>query len=291
MDNYISDLVKATEHAALAAIKWFGKGDPKAADQAAVEAMRKKFHEFSFTTTVIVGEGEKDEAPMLFSGETLGSGAKQIEIAVDPLECTNFCAEGKDNSMSVLAATPKDCIQKVPGTYMDQWVVGPKAKGCLDMNKSIEENIKAIAKKLNKPMQDIIVSMLDRPRHTERIETIRKLGCKVALHQRGSIANALQVCFGGSKIDVRMSIDGAPEGIITAAGVKALGGQMLTMIKPHKEKFEKEAKELGITNKILNAEDLVKGNKYVFIATGISTGPFIEGIKIKGKQSVTNYNQ
>lgn len=278
--NLALELVRVTEAAAIACARWMGKADKIKADEAAVNEMRSRFNVVDFDAEVVIGEGEKDEAPLLYIGERLGTkkGIK-VDIAVDPLECTSNLANGKPNAISVLAAAPKGCLLKAPGTYMDQISVGPKAKGVIDITADVKTNLINIAKALNKNIEDITVIILDRPRHEKTIKEIRDAGARIRLIEHGTISAGVATLLPDSGIDVMMGIGGAPEGVITAAAVKCFGGDMQGVLKPHNEKFMKQAEEMGIdTNKIFKLDDLVKGNKSMFVATGVSDGPLLKGV-------------
>src|SRR3989338_8937533 len=274
--NLALELVRVTEAAAISCAPWMGKGDKNKADKAAVDAMRQRFNFVDFKGRVIIGEGEKDEAPMLFIGEELGTGnGPDMDIAVDPLECTSNLANGKPNAISVLAAGPKGSLLKAPGSYMDQLAVGPEAKGCIDINASVKDNLKRIAKALGKDVEDVTVAILDRPRHEEIIKQIRKAGSRVRLIDHGTISAGIAPAMPNSGIDVMMGIGGAPEGVITAAALKCVGGEIQGILKPHKEEFKRQAEERGLDlGKVYHTNDLAKGDNLVFAATGISDGPF-----------------
>lgn len=291
--NLALEFVRVTEAAALNSSFWMGKGDKIKADNAAVEAMRKTMNDIPFHGIIIIGEGEKDEAPMLYSGEKVGkhinNGEANIELAVDPLECTSHLANGKPNSISVLASGPKGTLMKVPGTYMDQIVVGKEAKGQIDMNDSVKNNLTRIAKALRKDIGEITVCILDRPRHQETIKQIREAGARVMLIEHGTVSGAIAAGVDNSGIDVLMGDGGSPETVIVAAAMKCLGGEVQAKIRPHNEKTEKEAKELGLKkDKIYTTDDLAKGDNLMFVATGITDGHFLKGIVFKPDGAITH---
>lgn len=281
MDRNIAlEFVRVTEAAAIAASHWFGRGRKKKADGAAVEEMRARFNQIEFNGIVVIGEGEKDEAPMLFTDEKLGTGdGLAFDIAVDPLECTSNCANGRPNAISVLAAGPKGSLLRVPGTYMDQLAVGPEAKGCIDITKAPSWNLPRIAEALDKPVDDLVVAVLDRERHKELITQIREAGARVFLLDHGSVGAGIATAQPDSGIDVMWGQGGAPEAIITAAGLKCYGGDMQATLNPHEPKFKEDAKEMGLDlGKVYQLEDLAKGDNLVFVATGISDGPLLKGV-------------
>lgn len=278
--NLALEFVRITEAAAIESAKWMGRGDKNNSDKAAVDAMRKRFNFVDFCGQVVIGEGDKDEAPMLFIGEVLGNGnGPKMDIAVDPLECTTNLAEGRPNAISVLAAGPKGSLLNAPGSYMDQLAVGPKAKGVIDIKKPIKYNLKNIARALNKDVDDLVVCILDRPRHQGMIDEIRKVGARIWLIDRGTISAGIATAQLQSGIDVMMGWGGAPEGVITAVALKCLGGDMQGIIKPHNDKAIKCAKDNNLDlDKVYNIEDLAKGDNLVFAATGISDGPLLKGV-------------
>jgi len=280
--NLALEFVRITEAAAISCAGHMGKGDKIKADQAAVDAMRKRFNYVDFKGEVVIGEGEKDEAPMLFVGEELGTGkGPEMDIAIDPLECTTNLAKGKPNAISVLAAGPKGSLLDAPGSYMDQLAVGPGAKGVIDIKAPVEKNLKNIAKALGKDIEDLTVMILERPRHDDMINQIREAGARIRLIDHGTISAGIAPALPDSGIDVMMGIGGAPEGVITAAALKCVGGDIQGILKPHKDEFKKQALDKGMDlDKVYNIDDLAKGNQLVFAATGISDGPLLKGVVI-----------
>jgi len=280
--NLALEFVRITEAAAISCAHHMGKGDKIKADQAAVDAMRKRFNYVDFKGQVVIGEGEKDEAPMLYVGEELGTGKGfEMDIAVDPLECTSNLANGKPNAISVLAAGPKGSLLDAPGSYMDQLAVGPEAKGVIDIKAPIKENLKNIAKALGKDIQDVTVCILERPRHDDIIKQIREAGARIRLIEHGTISAGIAPALPDSGIDVMMGIGGAPEGVITAAALKCVGGDIQGILKPHKEEFKKQALDKGMDlDKVYRIDDLAKGKQLIFAATGISDGPLLKGVVI-----------
>lgn len=278
--NLALEFVRVTEAAAIASSRLMGKGDKIKADQAAVDEMRSRFNVVEFSGEVVIGEGEKDEAPLLYIGEKVGIGkGMKVDVAVDPLECTDNLAKGKPNAISVLAVAPRGCLLKAPGTYMDQISVGPKAKGVIDITADVRTNLKKIAKALGKNIEDVTVIILDRPRHEQIIKEIREAGARIRLIEHGTVSAGVAVALPDTGIDVMMGVGGAPEAVITAAAIKCLGGDMQGILKPHNEKTTQQAKEMGIKEgQLFKLDNLVKGNECMFVATGVSDGPLLQGV-------------
>ena len=280
--NLALDFVRATEAAALSSALWMGKGNEKSADHAAVEAMRKAFSIIDMNGTVVIGEGERDEAPMLYIGEKVGSGkGLNLDIAVDPLEGTTITARGDPNAMSVLAAAPSGCLLNAPDTYMDKIAVGPRCVGGIDLDASIEENLHAVAKKLEKPLDEVTVIILDRDRHKEIIERVRKCGCRIRLIRDGDIAGALAPAIEDSGVDILLGIGGAPEGVIAAVALKCLGGEFQGRLKYRNEEEKIRAKKMGLKDleKKFTINELVRNNEAMFAATGVTDGTILKGVE------------
>ena len=280
--NLALDFVRATEAAALSSALWMGKGNEKSADHAAVEAMRKAFNIIDMDGTVVIGEGERDEAPMLFIGEKVGSGkGMKLDIAVDPLEGTTITARGDPNAMSVFAAPPHGGLLNAPDTYMDKIAVGPKCVGAVDLDASVEENLKAVAKCLEKPIDEVTVIIMDRDRHKELIEKVRKCGCRIRLIRDGDIAGALATAIEDSGIDILMGIGGAPEGVIAAVALKCLGGEIQGRLKFRNEEEKARAKKMGIRDleKKYAINELVSSDEAMFAATGVTDGTILKGVQ------------
>ncbi len=280
--NLALEFVRVTEAAALYSARWMGKGDEKAADEAATKYMRKVFNTINFTGRIVIGEGERDEAPMLFIGEMVGTGKNmKVDLAVDPLEGTTVTAEGGMNALSVLAAAPHGCFLHAPDTYMDKLACGPKAKGAISLKKSPEENIRAVAKKLNKDIADITVCILKRERHKKLIEQVRTTGARIKLIGDGDVSGAIATAIDNSGVDILMGIGGAPEGVLAAAALKCLGGDIQCQLKPRNEGEIKRAKKMGIVNinKIFTMEELAKGEHVMFVATGVTDGTLLRGVQ------------
>lgn len=281
--NLPVNLARVTEAAALASAKLLGRGDWYAADQAAVDAMRRMFDTLSIDGTVVIGEGEMDEAPMLYIGEHIGmkgKGYTEVDIAVDPLDGTISVANGLPNAISVVAVAPKGCLLHAPDTYMYKMAVGPRAKGAIDIRRSTRENIESVAKALRKDVSDITIEMLDRPRHKELIKEIREVGARIKMISDGDVLGAISTCFDYTGVDILMGIGGAPEGVISAAALKCLGGEMQAQMRPATDEQRRRCIEMGADlDKIYSIDDLAKGDQMVFAATGVSYGELLQGVK------------
>lgn len=276
-------LVRVTEIAALECSTYMGRGDKNIADQAAVDGMRKMFDTLSIDGVVVIGEGELDEAPMLYIGEKIGRqepGNIQVDIAVDPVDGTSSVAKGLPNAISVVAVAERGCLLHAPDMYMDKIAVGPKAAGVVRLDAPVEENLKNIAKALNKDIKDVTVTMLDRERHEGLVNEIRKIGCRIKLFKEGDVAAAIATCFDKTGIDVMMGIGGAPEGVIAAAAIKCLGGDFQGKLVPMNEEEHKRCTKMGIcdVDKVITMDEMVKGDDVFFAATGISDGELLKGV-------------
>jgi len=281
--NLALNLVRVTEAAALASARYMGRGDKNAADQAAVDGMRKMFDTLNIDGVVVIGEGEMDEAPMLYIGEEIGKaadGCPEVDIAVDPVDGTTAIAKGLPNAIAVVAIAPRGCLLHAPDMYMDKIAVGPKAAGKVSIDAPVEENLRAVAKALNKDISDITVTMLDRPRHKELIEKVRKAGARIKLFGDGDVAAAIATCFEHSGVDILMGAGGAPEGVIAAAALKCMGGEFQGRLLPMNDEERDRCKKMGIADidKVLTIEDLAKGEEIFFAATGISDGELLKGV-------------
>ncbi|SES82218.1 fructose-1,6-bisphosphatase II [Natronincola peptidivorans] len=292
--NLALDLVRVTEAAALGAAKHMGRGDKNTADQAGVDGMRKMFESMNIEGIVVIGEGEMDEAPMLYIGETVGKKgekAMKVDIAVDPVEGTNSVAKGLPNAIAVVAMAPRGCLLNAPDMYMDKIAVGPKAAGKVSLSATVLENLKATADALNKSITDLTVTMLDRPRHQEVIKQCREAGARITLFKDGDVAAALATCFEYTGVDIMLGIGGAPEGVIAAAGLKCLGGHFEGKLVPYEEEEKQRCIKMGVdVNKRLYMEDLVKGEEVYFAATGISDGDLLKGVMYKGNHIVKTHS-
>ncbi|KAB1658049.1 class II fructose-bisphosphatase [Pseudoclavibacter chungangensis] len=285
------ELVRATEAAAIRAAPWIGRGDKNAADGAAVDAMRKFLHTVEFQGRVVIGEGEKDEAPMLFNGEVVGNGeGPECDIAVDPIDGTSLTAAGRQNALSVIAVAdrgsmydPKDLF------YMDKIVTGPEGIGVIDLAKPIGENIRALAKAKGKAVEDMVIAVLDRPRHEKLIAEIREAGAGTRLMLDGDVAGGINAARSATRIDMCTGIGGTPEGIITACAIKALGGVMQGRMYPRNDEEREKAIAAGHDlDRVLTQDDLVRTDNTYFVATGVTDGGLCAGVRREGKRIVTD---
>jgi len=282
--NLALEFVRITEAAALASAKWMGRGQEKAADQAAVDAMRKAFDSVRIDGTVVIGEGERDEAPMLYIGEKVGlkrDDSPAIDIALDPLEGTTICATGGVGAISVIAVAERGGFLHAPDTYMDKIATGPEAKGVIDIDLSATENINRVSEALRKPVGDMTVVILDRPRHTDLINEVRKTGARIHLIGDGDVSAAVAAAWPDSGIDLLIGIGGAPEGVISAAAMQCLGGDFQGRLKFRNEEEKQRALRMGVKDlhKKYNLNELAHGH-VMFCATGVTDGPFLKGVKI-----------
>ena len=288
--NLALEFVRVTEAAAYSAAKWVGRGDKLKADGAAVDAMRERLNKIAFSGTIVIGEGSKDEAPELYTGEKVGTGGKpEMDIAVDPLECTDSVAYGRYNALSVIAAGPKGTLLSAPDTYMEKIAAGPVAGKVIDLGASTATNIKKVAKALRKSVDEITVVVLDRDRHQELIEDIRKVGARVRLITDGDVAGAIAPCLPDSGIDLLMGIGASAEAVLAATAIKIFGGEILCRFKPKDDKHAKLVSSHGhTTKKIFCAEDLAKGKMLTFTATGVIDGPLLQGVRITADTAITH---
>lgn len=276
-------LVRVTEAAALGSGKLMGRGDKNAADQAAVDGMRRMFDILSVRGRVVIGEGEMDEAPMLYIGEMVGCGdeeSMEVDIAVDPLDGTELVARGLTNAIAVVALAKKGCLLHAPDMYMEKIAVGPRAKGSIDLDAPLSENIKNVAKALGKNIEDVTVIMLDRERHQKLMNEVRKSGARMKLITAGDIAAAIATCFEDTGVDILVGSGGAPEGVIAAAALKCMGGDMQVKLLPENDEEKARCIDMGITdlNRVMKIDDVVKGDEVYFAATGVSDGDLLKGV-------------
>jgi fructose-1,6-bisphosphatase II len=280
------EAVRVTEMAAIASARLMGRGGKDESDQAAVDAMRRAFDALHIDGTVVIGEGERDEAPMLYIGEKVGKrdeGAPAVDIALDPLEGTNLCAYGRPGAVSVVAMAGKGDLLNAPDIYMEKLAVGPKARGSIDLRRTPTENLRAIAERMKVYVEDLTVVILDRERHADLIKEVRSAGARIRLIEDGDVAGAISTCFEETGVDVLMGIGGAPEGVISAAAVRCVGGDMQGRLVPRNQEEIVRAKKMGITDitKIYDAEELAKGD-VMFAATGVTSGDFLKGVRFFG---------
>ena len=288
--NLALELVRTTEAAAMAAARWMGRGDKNAADQAAVTAMRVLFNTIHMDGVVVIGEGEKDEAPMLYNGERLGSGEPPlVDIAVDPIDGTRLTALGLPGAIAVVAVAERSTMFDPKNiVYMNKMAVGPQAKGAISLEAPVKDNLRRVARALGKDLNDLVVVLLDRPRHADLLKDIRAVGACIKLIPDGDIAGGLSTALEESGVDVLMGIGGTPEAVITACALKCLGGEIQCKIHPRDEQERARAIELGLDpDRVLNTDDLVSGDNIFFVATGITDGEWLRGVKFSGKGAHT----
>ncbi len=278
------ELVRVTEAAALASARWMGRGKKDEADGAATTAMRDVFDTIPMKGTVVIGEGEMDEAPMLYIGEKLGNGyGPRVDIAVDPLEGTNIVASGGWNALAVLAVSDTGNLLHAPDMYMEKIAVGPEAVGLVDINASVLDNLKAVAKAKNKDIEDVVATVLNRPRHAHIIEQLRAAGARIKLINDGDVAGAINTAFDQTGVDILFGSGGAPEGVIAAVALKCLGGELIGKLLPQNDQELERCIRMGLNvNKVLQMEDLVRGDDAIFAATGVTDGELLKGVQFKG---------
>ena len=276
------ELVRITEAAAISSAHWLGHGDTTRADRAAVEAMRKAMDDVAFNGTIVIGEGERDEAPMLFIGEKVGRGeGPEVHIAVDPLEGTNLVAKGRPNAIAVMAVSEPGWLLHAPDTYMEKLVVGPPAKGKVDLDRPVGENLRIIADSLGREVRDLTVVILDRPRHERLINDVRTAGARIHLIEDGDVIAALSVAVAGTNLHAVMGSGGAPEGVLAAAALGCIGGEILGRLRFRNDEERARARRMGITNenRIYRTEELASGRDIRFVATGVTDGELLQGVR------------
>jgi fructose-1,6-bisphosphatase II len=288
--NLALEFVRVTEAAAIAAAKWVGKGDKNAADKAAVDAMRSRFNQIDFSGTIVIGEGSKDEAPELYTGEKVGKGMHpKMDIAVDPLECTDSVAYGRYNALTIITTGPHGSLLNAPDTYMDKIAVGPEARDVIDLDAPVKDNIQKVAKALGKDVEEITVSLLDRPRHEALIEEIRKAGARIRLITDGDVAVGIASCLPESPIDMLLGSGGSTESVLAAVAIRILGGEILARFKPRNDEDKKALANLGLNEtQIFTAEEMAKGESLTFTATGVIDGPLLNGVEFKPSTIITH---
>jgi len=285
------DFLRVVEQAAIACAHTMGQGDRHGADKAAVEAMRHEMDSVPIDGTIVIGEGERDEAPMLFIGEKVGMASKhpessypEVDIAVDPLEGTNLCATGAPNALAVLAASEKGGLLHAPDIYMDKLVVGPSSREVVDLDAPVRFNLRAIAQSLGRRVEDLVVIVLDRPRHERLIEEIRTTGARIRLIGDGDLSAGITAAAIGSGVHAVMGIGGAPEGVLTAAAVRCLGGEIYARLVVDTPEHEARCRAMGITDfkRVYRSRDLAPGENIVFAATGVTDGTLMKGVRFFG---------
>ncbi|MCL5773094.1 MAG: class II fructose-bisphosphatase [Firmicutes bacterium] len=284
------DFVRVTEAAAIASAKLVGRGMREEADKAAVDVMRALLGDLDIEGEVVIGEGERDEAPMLFIGEIIGNGASKVDIAVDPVEGTNLVAKGLPNAISVLAISERGGLFNAPDTYMKKLAAGPKSSGLVHIDASVKDNLEVIAGSLERSISDLTVIVLDRPRHEGLMNEIREAGARIKLISDGDTDAAIATAISGTGVHCLMGTGGAPEGVLAAAALKCLGGVFQGKLLPRNDDERRRCAEMGITdlNKVLNIDDLVKSDDVCFVATGITDGDLLKGVRFFGTGARTH---
>ena len=286
------EFLRVVEQAAIAAARTMGQGDRHEADHVAVEAMRKVMDSVAMDGTIVIGEGERDEAPMLYIGERVGAAQREkhgtfpeVDIAVDPLEGTNLCATGAPNAIAVLAASEKGGLLHAPDLYMEKIVVGPSCKGAVDLDAPVIDNLRAIAKRLDRDIEDLVVIVLDRPRHEKLISDIRAAGARIRLIGDGDLSAGISAAVVGTGVHAVMGTGGAPEGVLTAAALRCLNGQILARLVVSKPEHEERLAEMGVKDpkRIYDTEDLARGKKIIFACTGVTDGNLLRGVRFFGE--------
>jgi fructose-1,6-bisphosphatase II len=275
------ELGRVTEAAALAAARWMGRGDKNALDQAAVNAMRRRLNAIPMDGLVVIGEGEKDEAPMLYIGERIGNGQPpQVDVAVDPVDGTTLLSKGLPNAVAVIALAERGAMYNPPGiVYMDKLAVGPAGRGVCSLEQSVEDNIHALAKSKGEGVGDLTVVVLDRPRHAELIERIRATGARIKLISDGDVAGGIMPSLPGTGVDMLLGVGGSPEAVLTAAALKCLGGDIQCKLWPRNNAERQQAQERGLPlDRVLKIDDLVHGNDVFFALTGVTDGELVKGV-------------
>ncbi len=288
--NLALDLVRITEAAALASARWLGKGEKKKGDQSAVDAMRLSFNAVNIQGRIIIGEGEKDKAPMLYNGEQVGSRqGPQVDVAIDPVEGTNLLAYGRPNAISVVGLSPAGTMYNPgPSYYMQKLVVPAPAAQTVDLDAPVAENLQRVARALEKDINDLMVFVLDKPRHQDLIQEIRQAGARIQLHTDGDVAGALMAVDPTSEVDLLLGTGGTPEGVLSACAIKALDGEMHCRLDPQKDEEKQRLLDLGLDlQQKMTVDDLVQSEDVFFAATGISGGTFLPGVKYSGAGAQT----
>jgi fructose-1,6-bisphosphatase II len=283
-----SEAIAATEAGAIAAARFMGRGDREGADHAAVEAMRQAMEDAEISGTIVIGEGERDQAPMLYIGEQVGNSeaALNVDIAVDPLEGTNLVATGTPNATAVLAASERGGLLNAPDTYLEKLIVGPFAAGKVSINDPVDKTIAAIAEALGRNVWDITVIILDRPRHEQLIAEVRKAGARIKLIGDGDLTAAISVAVSGTGVHAVMGIGGAPEGVLAAAALKCLGGEIQARFRWRSDEEKERGRRMGIDvddgERVYTTDDLASGENLVFCATGVTDGELLRGVRFFG---------
>jgi fructose-1,6-bisphosphatase II len=291
------EFLRVVEEAAIAAARTMGQGDRHHADDVAVESMRRVMDTVPMDGTIVIGEGERDEAPMLFIGEKVGAARRHpnssypaVDIAVDPLEGTNLCATGAPNAIAVLAASERGGLLHAPDLYMEKIVVGPSCKGAVDLDAPVADNLRAIARRLDRDVEDLVVIVLDRPRHEKLIMDIRSAGARIRLIGDGDLSAGISAAVVGAGVHAVMGTGGAPEGVLTAAALRCLNGQILARLVVSKPEHEQRLAQMGIKDakRVYDTEDLAPGKKIIFACTGVTEGNLLRGVRFFGEGTRTH---
>lgn len=286
------EFLRVVENAAIAAARTMGFGDRHRADEVAVEAMRKTMDQVEMDGTIVIGEGERDEAPMLYIGEKVGLSTHapkalfpQVDIAVDPLEGTNLCATGAPNAIAVLAASEKGGLLHAPDLYMEKIVVGPQCKGAVELDAPVADNLKSVARRLDRDVEDLVVMVLDRPRHEALIEDIRKVGARIRLIGDGDLSAGISAAVVGTGVHMVMGTGGAPEGVLTAAALRCLNGQILARLVVSKPEHHERLERMGVKDpkRVYDTDDLAPGKRMIFACTGVTDGNLLKGVRFFGE--------
>lgn len=284
------EFARITEQAAVKSGRLMGKGDKEGADQLAVDGMHEQFALAAVSGTVVIGEGEMDEAPMLYIGERVGAGGEEVDIAVDPVEGTNLVAKGQDGAIAVMAIAPKGCLLHAPDMYMEKICVGPRGKGRIDINAPVKENLRRLAEGMERDVEDLTVVVLDRERHEKIIRECREAGARIRLITDGDVGPAVECGIEGSGIHMVIGSGGAPEGVLAAAGLKCLGGDMQARLQPHNNEEIQRLHDMGIddVSKVFTIDELVKGDDCIFSATAITNCNLMRGVRYFGNGARTS---
>lgn len=286
------NMVRVTEVAALRASRYMGMADKNAADKAAVDGMRGMLDMINIRGTIIIGEGEKDKAPMLYIGEKVGNWDNpdfpEVDIAVDPIDGTRLVANGQANALAIIAVADKGALSFLPTFYVNKLAYGPQLRDCLDINCTVRENLKVASIRLDKSIRDLTIAVLDRPRHKELISEIRESGARIKLIGDGDVAASITTCFEDGRIDIYMGVGGAPEAVLTATAIRCLEGGLQVKLAPqNKAEYERIEKENYDLNKVYFAEDLARGEDLIFACTGITDGELLPGVKFVGRKALS----
>jgi fructose-1,6-bisphosphatase class II len=292
MEEQLSlEFLRVVENAAIAAARTMGFGDGHKADEAAVEAMRKTMDQVEMDGTIVIGEGERDKAPMLYIGEKVGLATHapkslfpSVDIAVDPLEGTNLCATGAPNAIAVLAVSERGGLLHAPDLYMEKIIVGPSCKGAVDLDAPVVDNLKAVAKRLDRDVEDLVVIVLDRPRHEKLIADIRAAGARIRLIGDGDLSAGISAAVVGTGVHMVMGTGGAPEGVLTAAALRCLNGQILARLVVSKPEHHQRLEKMGVKDpkRIYDTADLAPGSKLIFACSGVTDGNLLKGVRFFG---------